>query len=256
MDAARALAYDYGPGRAMEHTNARRVAGTVPGRDWRARGRMMQTQLREAGDTRPGGPQRVWRLAIAAAPEDRIMSDREWAGIADRVVGEFTRRDPHAYSWEAVRHDARHIHVTLLHRGADGRVFREGMYKKRCLEIAAGLERDHQLRSLSAERATERTPQVRQRRRGETAAARRRHQRGGRPRQPAVGDRAPAATAQDRGGSRGLWDAAVLGSRPPQWDRWDDQRQREFIRARIHDHQKSARLNRNRDRDRDEGIDR
>lgn len=148
VNARAALAYDYGPGKANEHRDARRVAGTVPGRDWRARAHGMQAALRDGGDTRPDRPRRVWRLAVSAAPEDRVMSDRRWAEIATRTVAEFTRADPHGYQWEAVRHDPRHIHITLLHRGGDGRVFREGLYKLRAGQIADGLERDYGLRRV------------------------------------------------------------------------------------------------------------
>lgn len=189
VNAQAALRYDYGPGRSMEHQNARRVAGTVPGRDWRERARGMQRSLRDAGDTAPGGPRRVFRLAVSAAPEDRVMSDRDWANIAERVVGEFTHRDPHGYQWEAVRHDPRHIHITLLHRGDDGRVFKEGLYKRNCLRIAAGLERDYDLRRVDRDRA--RTPEEKERRRAAAAAARRKQR-------SRSATRAPERAAPDR----------------------------------------------------------
>ncbi len=178
VDAVKALAYDYGPGRKMEHHNPRRVAGTVAGRDWRDRARTMQTKLRADGDTvspseraavralqkqqreraakegkkagrgPSAGRGRVIRLAVNAAPEDRVMSDREWSDIARRVVGEFTK-DADGYAWEAVRHDPRHIHITLLQRGHDGKLLSENNDQYRYGRISAGLERDYELRPVN-----------------------------------------------------------------------------------------------------------
>lgn len=152
VNAAKALAYDYGPGRRQEHHNPRRLAGTVAGRDWRARGRAMQTKLREDGDTAAGKRGRVIRLAVSSAPQDRVMSDREWAGIADRVVGEFTGGKAEGYAWEAVRHDPRHIHITLLQRGHDGRLLSESHDYRRFGRISEGIERDYRLRAVDHSR--------------------------------------------------------------------------------------------------------
>lgn len=156
VSAAKALAYDYGPGRAMEHQNPRRVAGSVAGRDWRNRSRAMQEKLRADGDTGKGVRGRVIRLAVSAAPEDRVMSDREWGDVARRVVGEFSK-NPENFAWEAVRHDPRHIHVTLLARGHDGRLISESHDYRRYGQISAGIERDYALRVV--DRSKEKTPE-------------------------------------------------------------------------------------------------
>lgn len=163
VHAGKALAYDYGPGRAMEHHNPRRVAGSVAGRDWRARARTMQAKIRDDGDNVSGKRGRVIRLAVAAAPEDRVLSDRDWSTIARRVVGEFTG-DADRYAWEAVRHDPRHIHITLLQRGHDGRLLSESHDYRRFGRISDGIERDYELtrlergakRGRTADRAAER----------------------------------------------------------------------------------------------------
>ncbi len=159
VHAGKALAYDYGPGRAMEHHNPRRVAGTVAGRDWRARARTMQTKIRGDGDNVAGKRGRVIRLAVSAAPEDRVMSDREWSVIASRVVGEFTK-DADRYAWEAVRHDPRHIHITLLQRGHDGKLLSESHDQYRFGRISAGLEKDYELRRVNHTRGD--TPERKQ----------------------------------------------------------------------------------------------
>ena len=180
FDAGKALAYDYGPGKAMEHHNPRRVAGTVPGRDWRVRARAMQAKIRDDGDTVSPSQRaavRAWqkqqrdrakegkkgtrgpagsrggviRLAVSAAPGDRVMSDREWSDIARRVVGEFTQ-DADRYDWEAVRHDPQHIHITLLRRGHDGKLLNERDDQDRYGRISAGLERDYQLQRVDHSR--------------------------------------------------------------------------------------------------------
>lgn len=154
VHAGKALAYDYGPGRAMEHHNPRRVAGTVAGRDWRDRARTMQAKIRDDGDNVSGKRGRVIRLAVAAAPQDRVMSDRDWSSIAQRVVGEFTG-NAEGYAWEAVRHDPRHIHITLLQRGHDGRLLSESHDYRRFGRISDSIERDYQLTRL--ERGANRT---------------------------------------------------------------------------------------------------
>ncbi len=171
VDAGKALAYDYGPGKAMEHHNPRRVAGTVAGRDWRDRARTMQEKIRTDGDNvraprgraRPAaaGQKRtrgaagsrggVIRLAVAAAPDDRVMSDRDWSDIARRVVGEFTK-DADGYAWEAVRHDSRHIHITLLRRGHDGKLLDERGDYRRYGRISAGLEKEYDLQRVDHSR--------------------------------------------------------------------------------------------------------
>ena len=164
VSAVAALAYDHGPGRAQEHTNPRRVAGSVGGTDWRDRARAMQAKLRADGDAEKGRRGRVIRLAIAAAPGDRIMSDREWGQIATRVIQEFTG-DADAYWWEAVRHDAGHIHITLLQRSVEGRLLSESHDFRRFGRISEGLERDYGLqrvahdRAITAERRRARTVQ-------------------------------------------------------------------------------------------------
>lgn len=178
VHAGKALAYDYGPGRAMEHHSPRRVAGTVAGRDWRARARTMQTKIRDDGDNVSGKRGRVIRLAVAAAPEDRVLSDQDWSTIARRVVGEFTG-NADGYAWEAVRHDPRHIHITLLQRGHDGRLLSESHDYRRFGRISDGLERDYELtrlergakRGRAASRTSARdTPDRQPSRRRETSA--------------------------------------------------------------------------------------
>lgn len=208
VDARKALAYDYGPGRAMEHHDPRRVAGTVAGRDWKTRARTMQTKLRTEGDATEGKRGRVIRLAVAAAPGDRVMSDREWSTIARRVVGEFTG-NAEGYSWEAVRHDPRHIHITLLQRGHDGRLLSESHDYRRFGRISDGIEHDYQLTRV--ERGAGRS-----RSKARTAEP-----------PPA----APDAATRD----------ATAGLRPPGWAEMTADQRREWYREHIAPHPERVR---------------
>jgi hypothetical protein len=144
--AGRALAYDYGPGKANEHLDPRRVAGTMPGRDWKARAGQLDRHIR-AADKTEGRQPRVLRFAVAATDADRIMSDREWGDIARRVVEQYTGRDADCVAWEAVRHDPRHIHITVSQIADDGRLISNDKSFARCHTIAREVERDHELAS-------------------------------------------------------------------------------------------------------------
>ncbi|MEU6918616.1 relaxase/mobilization nuclease domain-containing protein [Streptomyces olindensis] len=69
----------------------------------------------------------VWHCSIRAAPEDRILSDEEWAGIARRVVaatGIAPDGDPDGCRWVAVRHAPDHIHIAATKVRADLRTAR------------------------------------------------------------------------------------------------------------------------------------
>ncbi len=73
-------------------------------------------------------PQRhVWHCSIRAAPEDRILSDEEWADIARRVVAATSIApdgDPDGCRWVAVRHARDHIHIAATKVRADLRTAR------------------------------------------------------------------------------------------------------------------------------------
>lgn len=69
----------------------------------------------------------VWHCSIRAAPEDRILSDGEWADIARRVVaatGITPDGDPDGCRWVAVRHAPDHIHIAATKVRADLRTAR------------------------------------------------------------------------------------------------------------------------------------
>ncbi|MEU2773079.1 mobilization protein [Streptomyces sp. NPDC007162] len=71
--------------------------------------------------------QHVWHCSLRAAPEDRILSDEEWADIARRVVaatGIAPDDDPDGCRWVAVRHAPDHIHIAATKVRADLRTAR------------------------------------------------------------------------------------------------------------------------------------
>jgi hypothetical protein len=120
----RLLYYLYGPGKANEHTDPRLVAGfrdpatlepergRGASRDFqRLTGLLTQPLAALNGDNYA---QPVWHCALRAAPEDRVLSDTEWARIAAHVMdrtGLAPDGDDLGVRWVAVRHAADHIHL-------------------------------------------------------------------------------------------------------------------------------------------------
>ncbi|WP_074327550.1 relaxase/mobilization nuclease domain-containing protein, partial [Mycobacteroides abscessus] len=166
-NASQALAYDHGPGRADEHVNPHRVAGNIAGRDWRVRAHTMQrfvsahqnTVQRAQGQDRQRGRDRtaaqgergVYRVALANPNTDRVLSDREWRQIADKFVERFSGKDSADMGpWEATRHDAHHIHLTISKYGYDGSRMSESHDYRRVASICRELEAEHGLTNAAA----------------------------------------------------------------------------------------------------------
>jgi hypothetical protein len=128
------LRYLYGPGRRNEHTDPHLVAGwddpttlepsVVNGRpEVRPLGRLLDQPLKAvigSCDARP-----VWQCSLRTAPQDRVLSDAEWATVARDVVTRagFTTGDVDAGGcrWVAVRHAADHIHLVVTLATEEGR---------------------------------------------------------------------------------------------------------------------------------------
>jgi hypothetical protein len=128
------LYYLFGPGRQEEHTDPHIVAGwrhpadlepalRADGtRDFtKLAGLLLQPQaaLGKRAYARP-----VWHCAMRAAPEDRLLSDDEWAAIAHDVMHR-TGLSPYgqedeAVRWVAVRHGDDHIHLVVMLARQDG----------------------------------------------------------------------------------------------------------------------------------------
>ena len=132
-DARRLLYYLYGPGKANEHTDPHVVAGFCdpadlePGRrpggsrDFgRLAGLLAQPLAAVAG---PGYAKPVWHCSIRAAPQDRLLSDTEWAQVAVQVMdrtGLARAGDDLGVRWVAVRHAADHVHIVATLARQDG----------------------------------------------------------------------------------------------------------------------------------------
>jgi hypothetical protein len=128
------LYYLFGPGRREEHTDPHIVAGWRHPADLepplrpdgkreftKLTGLLLQPQaaLGKRAYARP-----VWHCSMRAAPEDRMLSDDEWAQIAHDVMHR-TGLSPYgqedeAVRWVAVRHGDDHIHLVAMLARQDG----------------------------------------------------------------------------------------------------------------------------------------
>jgi len=132
-DVSGLLRYLFGPGRHNEHTRPHLVAGwddpsalepiVSDGRaDTVPLARLLDQPLRAAVgkiDDRP-----VWQVSVRAAPQDRALSDQDWAEIARDVVartGFAPEADDDACRWIAVRHADDHVHIVVTLARQDGR---------------------------------------------------------------------------------------------------------------------------------------
>ena len=126
--------YLFGPGREAEHTDPHIVAGwrhpaelepPLRGdgrRDFRHLTGLLQqphAALGPRGSLRP-----VWHCSVRAAPDDRILSDDEWAQIACDIMhstglASYGQEDD-AVRWIAVRHAPDHIHLVAMLARQDG----------------------------------------------------------------------------------------------------------------------------------------
>lgn len=155
------IGYLYGPGRANEHTDPHLVASwdgfaPDPGRtdDFTTTKKQLVNALNlrvhQAGDRAP--EQHVWHCSIRAAPEDRILSDEDWADIARRIVhatGIAPNGDPDGCRWAAVRHADDHIHIAATTVRGDLRSARHwNDYLTAKAELGA-VEQDYGLRRVA-----------------------------------------------------------------------------------------------------------
>lgn len=167
------LAYLYGPGRHDEHLDPHLVTGFVmlglpnPGRDENATLTDLARHLDEPVHLRNsefGKPvtDHVWHCPVRAAPEDRHLSDTEWADIAQRIVsaaGIAPDGDDLACRWIAVRHADDHIHILATTVREDGRRPKLHDSGIRVGDECRRIEKDYGLRRLKkGDRTAERRP--------------------------------------------------------------------------------------------------
>jgi MobA/VirD2-like, nuclease domain len=167
------LYYLFGPGRHEEHTDPHIIAGwRHPAalepplrpdgkRDFTKLAGLLRQPQAALGDRAYARP--VWHCSMRAAPEDRMLSDDDWAGIAHEVMhrtglSSYGQEDE-AVRWIAVRHGDDHIHLVAMLARQDGG--KPGLswerYKVRAACIAA--EQRYGLRSTApADRTAARRP--------------------------------------------------------------------------------------------------
>ncbi|MER7701225.1 mobilization protein [Streptomyces sp. NPDC096095] len=126
------LDYLYGPGTHEEHTDPHLIAAWAPGLPCPARapdritlsalGLPLDAPLDALPGPRPA--EHVWHISVRNAPDDRTLTDTEWAAVAAEMVhaaGIAPHGDAHACRWVAVRHAADHIHIVATLARQDGR---------------------------------------------------------------------------------------------------------------------------------------
>ncbi|NIY67006.1 relaxase/mobilization nuclease domain-containing protein [Streptomyces malaysiensis] len=161
-DTAGLIRYLYGPGRANEHTDPHLVASwdgfaPDPGRsnDFNATRKLLVADLdlrvHQAGRLGRAPKQHVWHCSLRASPEDRPLSDDEWATIACRIVaatGIAPEGDRDGCRWVAVRHAEDHIHIAATKVRGDLRTARHwNDYLTADKELAA-IEKDYGLQQV------------------------------------------------------------------------------------------------------------
>ncbi|MEV7646146.1 mobilization protein [Streptomyces rubiginosohelvolus] len=126
------LAYLFGPGNHEEHTDPHLVAAWTPGLPCPARtpDRMTLSDLALLLDAPvdalrgPKPAEHVWHVSVRNEPDDRVLSDTEWATVAAEMVaaaGIAPHGDAQACRWVAVRHVDDHIHLVATLARQDGR---------------------------------------------------------------------------------------------------------------------------------------
>lgn len=195
--AARCLEYDHGPGRRDEHRNPHKVAGSVAGRDWRERGRVIDAHTRAARDevAKP-----IHRTALRIAGTDRRLSDAEWKQVATTYVAAMGFA---ACPWEATRHADDHIHLTISRVQWDGELAGDGHDYARAQAVCRDLERSHGLSNAAARYHRDR-PQICK---GERESAQRR---GVVPEKDRLREKILAAEGRSHG-DRASFEAALTG---------------------------------------------
>jgi hypothetical protein len=185
QDVAGLIRYLYGPGRREEHTDPHIIAGyrdpadlepplrTSGSRDFRRLTGLLQLPHDALGKWGYAKP--VWHCSMRAAPEDRLLSDTEWAQIAQDVMhhtGLCPRGDEDdAVRWIAIRHGPDHIHLVAMLARQDRTRPRVHNERYRVRDACLAAEQRYGLRSTApADHTAARRPS-----RAETGKAERQH---------------------------------------------------------------------------------
>lgn len=162
-------AYLHGPGRHNEHSidrvsGGRVIAGNRP-RIGDRNGAKWAADLRLAASQRPDINKPIWHMSLRAAPDDRSLSDIEWADIAQDMLERLGAADR---PWVAIRHGDDHIHIALCRVGYDGSIwhakhdYAAAQRARRPIEQRLGLTQTPTRALDSASRGTKATRRLRQ----------------------------------------------------------------------------------------------
>ncbi|MFP8886799.1 relaxase/mobilization nuclease domain-containing protein [Streptomyces mangrovi] len=126
------LDYLYGPGKRDEHVNPRMVASwddpyvedpaRSPHMTIADLALILDAPVYALLGKKP--PKHVYHVAVRNAPEDRVLTDEEWAEVAREMMhasGVSEHGDDQGCRWVAVRHADDHIHIVATRARQDGR---------------------------------------------------------------------------------------------------------------------------------------
>ena len=151
--------YLYGPGRHEEHIDPHLIAGwrdpaelepplRADGtRDFRRINGLLNQPLAALG--RRGFDKPVWHCVARAAPDDLVLSDAQWARIAEGIMhrtGLARSGDDEAVRWIAIRHAPDHLHIVATLARQDGTKPRIWNDYFRVREACLAVERRYGLR--------------------------------------------------------------------------------------------------------------
>ncbi|WP_371791844.1 mobilization protein [Streptomyces sp. NBC_01471] len=158
------IKYLFGRGDANEHIDPHLVAswndfapdpGRSPRRDQKEVEGQLAAQLDQPvkmlGEKAPETT--FWHCPVRAAPEDPILTDAQWGGIARRIVaaaGIASEGDEEACRWVAVRHADDHVHIAATLVRQDGRRPKRDHDIRSVQKEARQVEVDYGLRRLRA----------------------------------------------------------------------------------------------------------
>ncbi|UZI33948.1 relaxase/mobilization nuclease domain-containing protein [Streptomyces sp. VB1] len=158
-DTAGLLFYLYGPGKRDEHVNPHMVAAWDPYVPDPARSDklsisdlavLLDAPVRALRGKKP--LLHVFHVPVRNDPEDRLLSDEEWARVACEMMhaaGIAPHGDDQACRWVAIRHADDHIHIVATRARQDGRQPDMSWSKLRMQEAARRFEVEFGLRRLA-----------------------------------------------------------------------------------------------------------
>ncbi|MEU5164295.1 mobilization protein [Streptomyces sp. NPDC020875] len=154
------LEYLYGPGKRDEHVDAHMVASwgdpyvedpaRSPTMTISDLALMLDAPVHALLGRKPA--KHVYHVAVRNAPEDRLLTDAEWARVAREMMhasGIAPHGDDQGCRWVAIRHADDHIHIVATQARQDGRQPRLRRDIPKMHEVARRFEAEFGLRRLT-----------------------------------------------------------------------------------------------------------